>query len=135
MPDTLLAFDFGAKRTGVAVGNTLTKTATALQTIREEASQARLSKVALLIKEWQPNTLIVGRPLHPDGTPHAMTARAEKFARALQAQFRLPLKLVDERYSSAVVADQNNVSTDVDAQAAQNILQQYFDEREHFPGA
>ncbi len=128
MPDTLLAFDFGAKRTGVAVGNTLTKTAQALLTIHEEASQARLFKIATLVKEWQPSCLVVGRPLHPDGTAHAMTARAEKFARRLKAQFHLPLKLVDERYSSAVVAD----SQDLDASAAQIILQQYLDEH-HTP--
>ena len=125
-PTTVLAFDFGAKRTGVAVGNSLTRTAQPLKTIHEEAKQARFLAVAALVREWQPDVLVVGRPCHPDGAPHEMTRRAEKFGRALEAQLRLPVKFVDERYSSAVAEAAD--ADDVDAAAACILLVQYFDE-------
>jgi putative Holliday junction resolvase len=124
--ETVLAFDFGGKRTGVAVGNTLTRTATPLRTIHEEESQKRLLTALAMVREWQPACLVVGRPCHPDGTAHAMTARAEKFARGLAGQTKLPVKLVDERYSSAV--SDAAPADDVDGAAACLILQQYFDE-------
>jgi putative Holliday junction resolvase len=82
--------------------------------------------IGKLIADWQPARLIVGVPLHPDGTPHEMTARCERFARQLEGRFRLPVEGVDERYSSAVAAG----AVDVDAAAAALILQQWFDESE-----
>lgn len=118
-----LAFDFGLKRTGVAVGNRLTKSANALTTIRAEGD-ARFAPMGALIKEWQPQALVVGIPRHPDGNAHEMTARAERFMRQLQGRFVLPVYPVDERYSSVEAESQG--ADDVDAEAARIILEQFL---------
>jgi putative Holliday junction resolvase len=97
---TFLAFDFGLKRTGVATGNVLTRTATAQATISAEGSDARLKAVEARIKEWQPDALVVGVPFHPDGASHDNTLRAQKFARQLRGRFGLQVFEVDERYST-----------------------------------
>lgn len=120
----VLAFDFGARRIGVAIGNSLTREARQLTTVDASGSAGRWSVLGRLIDDWQPARLVVGIPLHPDGTPHEMTARCERFARQLEGRFRLPVERVDERYSSAVAAR----AGDVDAAAAALILQQWFDE-------
>jgi len=133
-PETLLAFDFGTRRTGVAVGNSLTDTARALEVIDEEASERRFARIAALIAEWQPQRLVVGRPLHPNGTPHEMTARCERFARQLHGRFGLPVVTVDERYSSAVSGEGLRPGERDDAQAAATILRQYLDERRRTHG-
>ena len=96
---TFLAFDFGTKRTGVATGNRLTRTASPQPTIAA-TSDKRLDAVALRVKEWQPDALVVGVPFHPDGAAHENTARAQKFARLLRARFALAVFEVDERYST-----------------------------------
>ena len=75
-PATVLAFDFGTRRVGVALGNTLTRSARPLATIDEERSEPRFAAIAALIGQWQPDLLVVGVPVHADGTPHAMTTRA-----------------------------------------------------------
>lgn len=103
--ETLLGFDFGEKRVGVAVGNTLTGAARPLATIADATVDGRFLKVEALLKEWQPSLLVVGRPLHPDGTPHEITALAEKFARRLEGRFGLPVVLVDERYSTVAARE------------------------------
>ncbi|MDO4232712.1 MAG: Holliday junction resolvase RuvX [Lautropia sp.] len=103
--ETLLGFDFGEKRVGVAVGNTLTGAARPLTTIADATVDGRFLKIEALLKEWQPSLLVVGRPLHPDGTPHEITALAEKFARRLEGRFGLPVVLVDERYSTAAARE------------------------------
>lgn len=121
---TVLGFDFGSKRIGAAVGNGLTGTATPLRTVRAERSDATFDAIAALIREWQPQQLVVGLPLHPDGTPHDVTRRAQRFARQLQGRFGLPVALVDERYTS--VAAQDAGADDVDAAAAQLIVEQYL---------
>ncbi len=120
---TFLGFDFGTKRTGVATGNRLTCTAEPLQTIRAEGD-ARFGPIGKLIKDWQPQALVVGIPRHPDGTSHEMTALAQKFARQLQGRFGLPVHEVDERYSS--VEAQSQGAQDVDAMSAQIILEQFL---------
>lgn len=97
---TLLGFDFGRQRIGVAVGNTLTGAAEPLLTLAEQTVDARFERIAALLREWQPAMLVVGRPLHPDGAAHEVTAQAERFARQLQGRFGLPVTLVDERYST-----------------------------------
>ena len=100
-PDvTLLAFDFGTRRIGVAIGTTRLRTARALTTVEAEGNEQRFTAIAALIAEWQPEALVVGLPLHADGTPHDMTARARRFARQLAGRFRLPVAEVDERYTS-----------------------------------
>ena len=99
-----LAFDFGERRIGVAIGNDLTATARALTAIDASNDDARFAAVGLLVREWQPEAFVVGRPTHPDGTPHAMTARCERFARQLHGRFTRPAYLVDERYTSVEAA-------------------------------
>lgn len=121
---TFLAFDFGAKRTGVAVGNRLLRTATPQPTIRAESNDARLAAAGERVREWQPDALVIGVPFHPDGAPHDNTARARKFARRLAARLKLPVYEVDERYSTtAAVADG---AGDPDAGAACVILEQFL---------
>lgn len=120
--EVVLAFDFGARRIGVAIGNTLTREARPLAIVDAEGD-ARWARIAALIAEWQPARLVVGIPRHPDGAAHEMTARCQRFARQLEGRYRLPVERVDERYSSAVVEGGR------DDEAAAVILQQYLDER------
>lgn len=132
---TVLAFDFGTRRIGVALGNTLTRVAHPLHTIDAEANAARFAAIAALIAEWQPCLLVVGRPTHSDGAEHGMTARAERFARQLEGRFALPVRRCDERYTTlaaeAALADggvRAAARREVrDAVAAQLILQSFFD--------
>lgn len=130
---TLLAFDFGLKRTGVAVGNTLTGSARPLVTVEAEDSAKRFAAIAGLIAEWGPAALIVGRPVNTSGDATEMTARAERFARQLQGRFGLPVKFADERYSSAAAGDALKVGRKdkqkIDAAAAAIILQAWLDEQ------
>lgn len=120
---TFLALDFGLKRTGVAVGNRLLRQAQPRPTIKAEGD-ARFEKVAALLKEWQPDALVVGVPLHPDGAPHENTARAQKFARQLHGRFGLPVYEVDERYSTTEALAQG--AADADSGAACVILEQFL---------
>ena len=133
---TILGFDFGTRRIGVAVGNTVTRVARPLTTIGGEANAARFAAIAALIDEWQPGMLIVGRPLYADGSAHEMTARAERFARQLSGRFGVEVRCVDERFTT-VAADAALLAAGVrgsdrkgarDAVAAQLILQSWFDE-------
>jgi putative Holliday junction resolvase len=122
----LLAFDYGLKRTGVASGQRLLGQATPLTTIAAEGD-ARFDRIAALIREWQPDALVVGVPRHPDGAAHENTRRAQRFARQLQGRFHLPVCEVDERYSTVEV-ESGGRRGDVDAAAAALILEQYFRE-------
>lgn len=121
---TFLAFDFGLKRTGVAVGNRMLRTATPQPTIRAEAGDARLAQVQARVREWQPDALVVGVPFHPDGASHDNTARAKKFARQLRGQVKLPVFEVDERYSTTEALSEG--ARDADAGAACIILEQFL---------
>lgn len=121
---TFLALDFGAKRTGVAVGNRLLRQASPQPTIAAAAAAARLDAVAQRVREWQPDALVVGVPRHPDGAPHENTARAQKFARQLRERFRLPVFEVDERYSTTEAVQGG--ARDADAGAACVILDQFL---------
>jgi putative holliday junction resolvase len=120
---TFLAFDFGLKRTGVAVGNRLLRSATPQPTIRAEGA-ALWPHVEARVREWQPDALIVGVPFHPDGASHENTHRAQKFARQLRGRLRLPVFEVDERYSTTEALAQGAV--DADAGAACIILEQFL---------
>lgn len=122
----ILAFDFGLKRIGTAIGNELSRTARPLDIIKAEANDIRFSRIGELIKEWQPSKLVVGLPSYPDGTEHEMTRRCKRFANQLHGRFSLDIILVDERYSSSVLHFQRGQADD--AHAAALILQQYFDE-------
>lgn len=123
---TLLAFDFGAKRTGVAAGNTLTRSAQPLATVQAEGD-ARFAPIGKLIADWQPAALVVGVPFHPDGAAHDNTRRARRFARQLHGRFGLPVHEVDERWSTTAALAAG--ARDADAAAAAILLEQYF--REH----
>jgi putative Holliday junction resolvase len=124
--ETLLGFDFGLKRIGVAVGNTVLRQASPLAVIHEPTNDGKFAAIARLIEEWKPARCIVGLPSHPDGTEHEMTVRCRRFANQLHGRFGVISELVDERYSSAVIAQRRGDV--IDAQAAAIILQQYFDE-------
>ena len=120
---TFLAFDFGLKRTGVASGNRLTRTATPQATIRAEGD-ARFAHIAARLKEWQPDALVVGIPTHPDGVAHENTARALKFARQLRGRFNKTVYEVDERYSTTEAHSLG--AQDADAASACIILEQFL---------
>jgi putative Holliday junction resolvase len=132
---TVLGFDFGEKRIGVAVGETATGLAHAIETIEEAGSDARFDRIARLIAEWQPALLVVGRPRHADGAPHPVAGLAEKFARRLEGRFGVPVKFVDESYTSSeaasLLADAPRRSREnkgaIDRMAAQVILQSWLD--------
>ena len=120
---TFLAFDFGLKRTGVASGNVLTRTATPQATIAAEGD-ARFPAIAARHKEWQPDALVDGIPFHPDGASHENTLRAQKFARQLRGRFGLQVFEVDERYSTTEARSAG--ASDADAASACIILEQFL---------
>lgn len=122
----MLGFDFGLKRVGVAVGNTLLKQAQPLTVISAATNDAKFAEIAALIQAWQPTRCVVGLPMHPDGTEHEMTVRCRRFANQLHGRFGVEAVLVDERYSSAVISQQRGEW--IDAEAAAIILQQYFND-------
>jgi putative Holliday junction resolvase len=119
---TILAFDYGEKRIGVAVGNTVTKTAEALKIIQQKNQDERWKAIEQVIQEWQADIMLVGLPTHPDGASHEMTQKAKRFGNQLKGRFQKEVIWVDERYTSAMVEDGN------DALAAQLILKQYLQE-------
>lgn len=120
---TFLAFDFGAKRTGVAVGNRMLRTATAQATIKAQGD-ARLAAAQAYVRQWQPDAIVVGIPFHPDGASHENTARAKNFARQLRGRLKLPVFEVDERYSTTEALAAG--ASDPDAGAACVILEQFL---------
>ncbi|GAA6141527.1 Holliday junction resolvase RuvX [Hydrogenophaga sp. 5NK40-0174] len=120
---TFLAFDFGLKRTGVASGNRLTRTATPMKTLQAEG-KLRMEKATALIREWEPDAVVVGVPLHPDGAPHENTRRAQKFARQLEAACGKTVYQVDERYTTTEAI--SGGAADADAAAACIILEQFL---------
>jgi putative holliday junction resolvase len=124
--ETVLAFDFGLKRIGVAVGNTLLKQAQPLTVISAATNDAKFLAIAALLLEWQPSHCVVGLPSHLDGAEHEMTVRCRRFANQLHGRFGVATVLVDERYSSAVISRQRGET--IDAEAAAVILQQYFND-------
>ncbi|RJG10809.1 Holliday junction resolvase RuvX [Massilia cavernae] len=126
MVELVFGFDFGIKRIGLAMGNTLTGQAQPLAVIKAIDNAARFQQIGALIAEWKPSRLVVGEPRHPDGAEHDMTLRCRRFANQLHGRFKLPVELVDERYSSAVISSRRGEV--IDAKAASIILQQYFDD-------
>ena len=126
---TIMAFDFGTRNTGVAIGNTLTRIGQPLKTIAQSTEELRFKAIEALLKEWQPHQLVVGLPCHPDGSEHEMTQKAKRFGNQLHGRFQLPVTWVDERYSSAVLESDHNVRDNLDAHSAALILEQYFIEK------
>ena len=132
---TLIGFDYGERRIGVAVGETSTRIANPLGAIEGSANEARLAEIDRLVKQWQPAAFVVGQPRHTDGSEHAVAKLAGKIARRLSARYRLPVMLVDETLTSATAQAQLRGTRtraarkgDVDALAASLILQSYLDE-------
>lgn len=132
---TVLCFDFGEQRIGVAIGEHLLASANPLTTIDNESNEVRFELIGKLIKEWQPKLLIVGLPLSLDGSETSVTQLCKKFARRLNGRFNIPVILIDERYSSVEASDLLNQTgikgraqkVMLDQVAAQTILQSYFD--------
>ena len=134
---TLLGFDFGERRIGVAVGETSTAIASPLAAIDAVANDARFEAIEKLVREWRPAAFVVGTPKHADGAPHPVAKLAAKFARRLAARYSLPVFLVDETLTSADAEASLRASRtrapaarDVDALAAALILQSYLDHPE-----
>ena len=137
-PQTLLGIDYGRKRVGIAVGNTLTHHAEPLEIIANSNPIEVMHRMAQLVKEWQVNALVLGIPRHPDGTAHSMTQACMDFQAQLAQSFDLPIHCIDERYSSAVLPNHSQKNTRgqtrtvaQDDRAAAVILQQYLDELAH----
>ena len=135
MEGTLIGFDFGSRRIGVAVGETTTRIASPLGAIEAEANEARFEAIGRIVAEWHPAGFVVGRPRHSDGSEHAVARLAEKFGRRLEARYNVPVMYVDETLTSAEAeASLRHTRTragsksDVDALAAALILQSYLDE-------
>jgi putative Holliday junction resolvase len=126
---TVMAFDYGTRRVGVAVGNSVTQSGQALKTIAAPNLDALFAEIQVLIREWQPDRLVVGRPVHSDGTEHEMTAKAIRFGNQLHGRLNLPVVWVDERYSSAVLEVDAKMRDNLDAHSAALILEQYFAEQ------
>jgi len=132
---TILAFDFGARWIGVAVGDTETRLASPLGMFEAAGASRCMAEVETLVREWRPELLVVGLPLAMHGGEHDMTRRARRFARRLEARFRLPVELADERLSSAAAEETFRESglgarkrkQTIHALAAQIILQGYLD--------
>jgi putative Holliday junction resolvase len=132
---SVLGFDFGEKRIGVALGERLIGIAHPLTTIATEINDERFKQISQLIEEWKPVALVVGLPLSLEGEEHKVTKLCRKFAHRLEGRFNLPVCMVDERLSS-VAASQTLKELGIggrkqkpmlDQVAAQHILQSYFD--------
>jgi putative Holliday junction resolvase len=117
---TVLAFDFGGKRVGLAVGNTLTCTAQPLTVLIYKNKDQLFQNIKEIMLEWNPDQFIVGLPTHPDGQPHEMTQQAVRFANQLEGRFGKKVVFVDERYSTVVIS-----STD-DSKVAAGLAEQYL---------
>jgi putative Holliday junction resolvase len=133
-PITVLAFDYGTRRIGMAVGNSITGQGEALAPICADQDEARFKQITARITEWGPDQLVVGLPCHPDGAEHAMTVKARRFGNQLQGRFGLPVVWVDERYTSAVLesdptfkkSQASKKDGSLDSASARLILEQYF---------
>lgn len=135
MEGTLIGFDFGSRRIGVAVGETSTRIASPLGAIEGEANDARFDAIGRIVDEWHPAGFVVGLPRHADGSEHAVAKLAEKFARRLEARYGVPVAFVDETLTSAdaeaslkLTRTRAGRKSDVDALAAALILQSFLDE-------
>jgi putative Holliday junction resolvase len=132
---TVLAFDFGEKRIGVAVGDLSLRIAHPLAVIEAEDNARRFAQIQTLLAEWRPARVIVGLPKHPDGTEHELTRLCRRFAQRLEGRFRLPVSLIDERFTSVAAESRlrdmgargATVRKNLDAAAACEILQSWFD--------
>ncbi|MDH5444744.1 MAG: Holliday junction resolvase RuvX [Gammaproteobacteria bacterium] len=132
---TLLGFDFGEKRIGIAVGQTLTGSVTPLTTLTAIKQKPDWDGISALIKEWQPDLLILGLPLHMDGSEQTITQRVKRFGHQLEGRYNLPVEWVDERLSSYDAEQQlreqgkRSNKKDIDKLAAALILQSWLEQQ------
>ncbi len=134
--DTIIAFDFGTKRIGVAIGNNQIKSARPLITIDSEKTKHRFIAITKLIETWQPQLFIVGHPTHVDGSEQELTRLSLRFARRLRGRFRIKTVLIDERYTTCAASELLREAgiygikqkPMLDQLAAQQILQSFFDD-------
>jgi putative Holliday junction resolvase len=138
-PRTLLGFDFGTRRIGIAVGQELTATARPLTTLTSRDGGPDWPAITSLIEEWQPDALVVGIPLHMDGGEMELSHLARRFRNRLQGRYNLPVFTVDERLTSVeaeALLDAKGERYDkeaVDQVAAQLILQSWLDQQHDKP--
>ena len=134
MSQTLLGFDYGTKRIGVAVGQDITRTVTPLTTLHCVNENPDWLAIGKLIQEWNPDKLVVGLPLHLDGTSQTLTDKAQRFGNQLKGRYNLPVEMMDERLTSheaetrLVTRKGKPVKADIDALAAALILQSWLDQ-------
>jgi len=124
----IMAFDYGIKKMGVAIGQSVTFSANPLGRISAKDGIPDWNEIGKLIQEWQPDLFVVGLPLNMDGSESDISIRAEKFARRLTGRFNIPHKTVDERLSSFEAKQLSGESDDIDSIAASLILETYFRE-------
>jgi len=147
MPDsikgqrTLLGFDFGTKRIGIAIGQEVTGTVNPLTTINAKNNKPDWEAISKIIKEWQPDLLVVGLPLHMDGSEQAMTQAARRFSNQLNGRYQIPVALMDERLSSdeaeSILSEQTHSKSrsvfqdkaQIDMISAQLILQSWMSQQ------
>jgi putative Holliday junction resolvase len=139
-PQLVLAFDFGRRRIGVACGDTLSRTARPLAGVANAASGPRWDTIDSLMREWQPTLIVIGLPYNVDDSESIMSAMARGFAADIERRYALPVRLIDERYSSLEAATRLTSErksglrkrrvekADVDAAAACVILERWFNE-------
>ena len=138
-PQTILGFDFGTKKIGIAVGQSVTQTVTPLVTLTSQNQKPDWPGIENIINEWQPNLLVVGLPVHLDGEEQAMTQAAKKFGNRLNGRFQLPVEFMDERLSSyeaeqrlkeinlmKKTTNKRQTALDIDKIAAQLIVESWF---------
>ena len=123
---TLICFDYGEKRLGVAVGQTLTATATPLETIPVHNKKPDWNRISKIIQQWRPAALVVGLPLNMDGTRQKLTDLADGFARQLEERYRLQVHMVDERLSTYEAKNRLQDLRNLDPVAAQVILESWL---------
>ena len=138
--NTIMAFDYGSKRIGVAIGQQLTATTRPLDTVAVRQNKPDWDHISRLLKEWQPDLLLIGLPLAEDGSEQEMSIAARRFANRLNGRYQLPVELVDERYSSIEAEEivvnerrsgklkKSKVKQAVDQVAAALIIQSWFDQ-------
>jgi putative Holliday junction resolvase len=126
---SIIAFDYGTKQIGVAVGNSLTKSAQHLPVILNTGEERRFATITKMIAQWQPDAIVVGLPLYPDGAEHKMTQKAKRFGQQIEGRYSKPVYFVDERYSSVVLEGDAQYQESLDSHAAALILEQFFRER------
>ena len=135
MSQSLLGFDYGTKRIGVAVGQDITRSVTPLTALHSKNDKPDWDAIGKLIAEWQPDRLVLGLPLHLDGSVQALTERVQRFGNQLKGRYNLPVELVDERLTSHEAETElaarggGTAKTDIDALAAALILQSWLDQQ------